>query len=1043
MTWPSKIPKIAYFFWDDSPLPYLRYLSLFSFRYWNPQWKIQLFRPLYTIKNKTNMEIREIIPPHSIKYSGYDYSSELNKLDIEIKTIDFEEMGIMVGIPVVHRVAYLKYYLLSKGGVWSDMDILYLAPIENISIKEEHMISGNVQNLDTTVAFYRKDLVEITKEGFYYTGFMFASQDNEFYRDLYNEAFKYHDAEKYLSLDSDYIKKLYPDIKDIVKKYPNISLYNLDEASVYRYWWGDLNLLYNTPASQNPFLIDNINILHDKSVIGVHWFGGVPLSEIFINNIDRPLKQSGNNFNGIMNDLYFKYRNLDTKSIRVTQNIKKISIVMAYYNRRKELLTTLETIKKSKHPNYEIIIVDDASNKDNELSDLTVKYNINLIKLNKYEKKWCNPCIPYNMGFKHATGDIIIIQNPECCHIGDILTYVENNLNKNEYFAFSCFSSKSFVMNQQISHILFNEQDYQQKISSIINQHNGEEPYTWYNHQEYNPSGLNFLTAIYKEQLDKLGGFDTRYKNGYCFDDNDFLCKIKYELNLNIKIIPYLPHSLHLISQDYNVFCIHLYHDRNYVDHSVYQEKFNLNYNQFYNNHMEIVNNKLTRYSNYNMINNQIIIVTPKNNIKLVRNKNIDDITATFYIKNVPLKFLYDLDYTLLINSSADLNNYDFITNIKNILSNCEFYIEFYIKCNRDSFIYLYNGELEYEFPISTTLKKINLATKLTMNKWYFSIKNPEVTIIEINKMNIRVNNNFRSIISIPNFVYDAKNWKLKKIPKKAYAYWGGPLSYLHYLTIKSFLKYNPDWQFTLYEPSVVFNGEKTWSTLEHSVKYTGKDYRQDLCKLGIKSKIIDFTSIGFSNEVPETFKSDYIRLHQLYHNGGVWIDMDILFINSLNTLSFNKDNIYGDYSNIDVVLCCYEGNHKDDPETYYPTGLLMSSKNCDFYKMLLDKFKENFEPSNYMSTSNLLLKKLFVNIQDLRLKLPALKFANLDMNSVYPYKWHQVNRLYNNNNIINITSNTIGIHWCNALPASKYFINQQNYDNNTIINYVIKNYIE
>ena len=40
---------------------------------------------------------------------------------------------------------------------------------------------------------------------------------------------------------------------------------------------------------------------------------------------------------------------------------KKISIVMTAYNRKKQLLFTLETINKSTYKNIEIIIVDDCS----------------------------------------------------------------------------------------------------------------------------------------------------------------------------------------------------------------------------------------------------------------------------------------------------------------------------------------------------------------------------------------------------------------------------------------------------------------------------------------------------------------------------------------------------------------------------------------------------------------------------------------------------------------------------------------------------------
>ena len=40
-----------------------------------------------------------------------------------------------------------------------------------------------------------------------------------------------------------------------------------------------------------------------------------------------------------------------------------------------------------------------------------------------------NPCIPYNIGIKAASGDIIVLQ-PEVMHIGDCLSFINDNLNE-------------------------------------------------------------------------------------------------------------------------------------------------------------------------------------------------------------------------------------------------------------------------------------------------------------------------------------------------------------------------------------------------------------------------------------------------------------------------------------------------------------------------------------------------------------------------------------------------------------------------------------
>ena len=113
----------------------------------------------------------------------------------------------------------------------------------------------------------------------------------------------------------------------------------------------------------------------------------------------------------------------------------KISIIIGYYNRKKQLLYTLKTIKKSLYKNIEVIIIDDCSDnpedilneKDFEIFNMDIK----LISIKKEEKTWINPCVGYNKGISQSTGDIIILQNAEVCHIGDTISYVVNNLKRN------------------------------------------------------------------------------------------------------------------------------------------------------------------------------------------------------------------------------------------------------------------------------------------------------------------------------------------------------------------------------------------------------------------------------------------------------------------------------------------------------------------------------------------------------------------------------------------------------------------------------------
>lgn len=242
---------------------------------------------------------------------------------------------------------------------------------------------------------------------------------------------------------------------------------------------------------------------------------------------------------------------------------KKISIVTAYYNRREQFNNTLKSILESEHANYEIIIVDDGSDDNHRIENLVEKYDfIKLIRIEEQDRYYINPCIPFNIGFSAATGEIIMLQNPECFHVNDILKYVNDNLCENDYISFGAYSLNMDQTNEicKISeNIIENAKKIVEPYKNVgaIN----EIGCSWYNHSIFRPVGYHFCSAIYRSNLIKLNGFDERYGYGISYDDNEFLRRV-YWLGLNVKII-----------DDYHVY--HQYHDhsnRKLKNHSLLQD---------------------------------------------------------------------------------------------------------------------------------------------------------------------------------------------------------------------------------------------------------------------------------------------------------------------------------------------------------------------------------------------------------------------------------------------------------------------------------------
>ena len=264
-----------------------------------------------------------------------------------------------------------------------------------------------------------------------------------------------------------------------------------------------------------------------------------------------------------------------------------ISIVMAYHNRRALLIKTLQSINKTKYnkSKIEIIIINDCSSDNHNINDLPIIFNelnIKLLNIDINDKDWINSCVPYNIGFNYIKYNKVIIQNPECYHNGDILSYTDKNLNNKNYLTFGCYSlGWDEIRLDNYNNIKTLNQDSKLACGT-----------GWYNHIEYKPTYYHFCSAISKNNLKKLNGFDEDYKDGIGWDDNEFLHRIKL-LGLDTKIInePFVYHQAHN-SENYR------YNNLTSKGEKDYKNKL------FYNNN-QIYNNKTLKMLDHQILNNK------------------------------------------------------------------------------------------------------------------------------------------------------------------------------------------------------------------------------------------------------------------------------------------------------------------------------------------------------------------------------------------------------------------------------------------------------
>lgn len=191
--------------------------------------------------------------------------------------------------------------------------------------------------------------------------------------------------------------------------------------------------------------------------------------------------------------------------------MKQISICMTHYNRKQQLLNTLQSIQNQESKDLvDIIIVDDVSVNPLKFEDFAdFDLDIKLVSIQTNNKWWINPCIGFNQAFNLISSPITIIQNAECMHTTNIIQYVLDNIKSQEYIAMSALSlskqsSEAITRTTPVADINISDS-------------------SWYCHSSHRPQPFNFCAAIHTTDLRAAGGFDNNFASGIYYDDDAFL----------------------------------------------------------------------------------------------------------------------------------------------------------------------------------------------------------------------------------------------------------------------------------------------------------------------------------------------------------------------------------------------------------------------------------------------------------------------------------------------------------------------------------------
>ena len=191
------------------------------------------------------------------------------------------------------------------------------------------------------------------------------------------------------------------------------------------------------------------------------------------------------------------------------------------------------------------------------------------------------------------------------------------------------------------------------------------------------------------------------------------------------------------------------------------------------------------------------------------------------------------------------------------------------------------------------------------------------------------------------------------------------------------------------------------WSTREHEDRFiTPFDYFPELSRFHVEVVPMDDWLTDHNLEgLHFIHQSDIIRIYQLWKEGGVWSDMDILYVKNMEVeFTGSKDILFF-------------------KPYYFPVGMLVAQPHSVLFQRVFEHQLSLFHIQTQYQIYGVNCLTRFLSENQ-----PLLANAEVRPAEVYlPADWRQLDGLFHSC-ILPLPAITVGVHWFNgSQPAQRY----------------------